>query len=152
MNSLNEIKAWLQQPAKETYAKGAVVLFDGPQSADRLQAAERLAKETGKELHRVDLSQITSKYIGETEKNLKQLFERAQEKNWILFFDEADALFGKRTGVKDSHDRYANIETTYLLQQIEAHPGLVILATNAKQNIDSAFLRRFHAVLHFPEK
>jgi len=153
MTSLTEIKTWLQQPRlKQQERQGLAVLFDGSQTSDKLQAAEALAKETGKELHRVDLSQIVSKYIGETEKNLQQIFERAKEKAWILFFDEADALFGKRTDVKDSHDRYANLESTYLLQQIETHPGLVILATNKKQDLDPAFLRRFQIVRVLPEK
>ncbi|GAA4732687.1 ATP-binding protein [Flavisolibacter ginsenosidimutans] len=151
MTSLKEIKTWLQQPVKDKGTKSLVVLFEGQQNADKIKAAESLAKETGKELHRVELSQIQSKYIGETEKNLQQIFERAKEKAWILFFDEADALFGKRTDVKDSHDRYANLESTYLLQQIETHPGLVILATNKKQNLDPAFLRRFQIVRVLPE-
>ena len=153
MTSLTEIKTWLQQPhLKEGERKGLTVLFDGPQTSGKRQAAEVLAKETGKELHRVDLSQVVSKYIGETEKNLQKLFERAKEQGWILFFDEADALFGKRTDVKDSHDRYANLDTNFLLRQIEIHPGLVILATNKKQNLDPAFLRRFQTVLPFPGK
>ena len=152
MNSVKEIKTWLQQSPKEKGAKGLAVLFDGQQSTDALRAAQVLAKESGKELHRVDLSQMQSKYIGETEKNLEKIFEQAKDKSWILFFDEADALFGKRTNVKDAHDRYANADTTYLLQKIESHPGLVILATNYKQNIDPAFLRRLNAVLQFPPK
>jgi SpoVK/Ycf46/Vps4 family AAA+-type ATPase len=152
VESLKEIKTWLQQPTKEKNSKGLAVLFDGPQTSGKWQAAEILAKETGKELHRVDLSQAVSKYIGETEKNLQQVFARAKEKNWILFFDEADALFGKRTDVKDSHDRYANLETNFLLQQIETHQGLVILSTNKKHNLDPAFLRRLRAVLTFPGK
>ncbi len=94
---------------------------------------------------------VVSKYIGETEKNLSVVFEKAESQGWILFFDEADALFGKRTDVKDSHDRYANQEVSYLLQRIEDHPGLSILATNLKGNIDKAFTRRFQTVLQFPE-
>jgi SpoVK/Ycf46/Vps4 family AAA+-type ATPase len=97
----------------------------------------------------VDLSMIESKYVGETEKNLEQLFAEAENKNWVLFFDEADALFGKRTEVKDAHDRYANMDTAYLLQKIEDHNGLVILATNRKQNIDAGFLRRLHYEVSF---
>ncbi|RYZ25688.1 MAG: ATP-binding protein, partial [Chitinophagaceae bacterium] len=95
-------------------------------------------------------SKIVSKYIGETGKNLSKVFDAAENQGWILFFDEADALFGKRTNVSDARDRYANQETSYLLQRIEEHSGLVILATNFKQNIDSAFLRRFQSVIEFP--
>jgi len=93
---------------------------------------------------------VVSKYIGETEKNLSQLFERAKNKDWILFFDEADALFGKRTNVRDAHDKYANQEVAYLLQRIENHNGLIILASNFKSNIDEAFIRRFQSVIYFP--
>ena len=93
---------------------------------------------------------VVSKYIGETEKNLELLFARAEDKDWILFFDEADALFGKRTNVRDAHDKYANQEVSYLLQRIEDYDGLVILATNMKNNIDDAFLRRFNSVVKFP--
>ena len=92
---------------------------------------------------------MVSKYIGETEKNLETIFDRAEEKEWILFFDEADALFGKRTGVKDAHDKYSNQEVSYLLQRIENYNGLVILATNMKSNIDDAFTRRFNSMIHF---
>jgi len=91
-----------------------------------------------------------SKYIGETEKNLENLFAKAETKNWILFFDEADALFGKRTGVRDAHDKYANQEVSYLLQRVEDFDGLVILATNMKNNIDDAFIRRFNSIIRFP--
>jgi SpoVK/Ycf46/Vps4 family AAA+-type ATPase len=92
---------------------------------------------------------VISKYIGETEKNLERLFARAEDKEWILFFDEADALFGKRTDVRDSHDKYASQEVSYLLQRIEDYNGLVILAVNSKHNLDEGFLRRFHTILHF---
>ena len=95
---------------------------------------------------------IIYKYIGETEKNLSKVFADAENKNWILFFDEADALFGKRTGIRDAHDKYANQEVAYLLQRIEDHNGLVILATNMKSNIDEAFTRRFQTVIRFPVK
>jgi SpoVK/Ycf46/Vps4 family AAA+-type ATPase len=93
---------------------------------------------------------VVSKYIGETEKNLENLFAKAETKNWILFFDEADALFGKRTGVRDAHDKYANQEVSYLLQRVEDFDGLVILASNMKNNIDDAFIRRFNAIIRFP--
>ena len=92
---------------------------------------------------------MVSKYIGETEKNLSRLFDKAKNKDWILFFDEADALFGKRTGVKDSNDKYANQEVSYLLQRIESHDGLVVLASNYKKNIDAAFTRRFNSIIEF---
>lgn len=98
---------------------------------------------------RVDLSTVVSKYVGETEKNLASLFDKAKDRDWILFFDEADALFGKRTSVKESHDRYANQEVSYLLQKLEEFEGLIILASNFKSNMDEAFLRRFNAIIHF---
>ena len=109
-----------------------------------------LDKYTGKDVFRIDLSRVVSKYIGETEKNLSRLFDKAENKDWILFFDEADALFGKRTDVKDSHDRYANQEVSFLLQRVEDFSGIVILASNFKSNIDDAFIRRFQTVVHFP--
>jgi SpoVK/Ycf46/Vps4 family AAA+-type ATPase len=99
---------------------------------------------------RVDLSRIVSKYIGETEKNLSRLFDKAENKNWILFFDEADALFSKRTDIRDAHDKYANQEVAYLLQRIETYNGLVILASNQRANIDDAFVRRLQAIIPFP--
>jgi SpoVK/Ycf46/Vps4 family AAA+-type ATPase len=111
--------------------------------------ATLLGKFTQRDVFRVDLALVVSKYIGETEKNLAQLFDKAHAKNWILFFDEADALFGKRTETHDAHDRYANQEVAYLLQKIEEFDGLVILASNLKSNIDPAFSRRFQAMIHF---
>ena len=109
-----------------------------------------LGKHTGKDVFRVDLSRVVSKYIGETEKNLSRLFDKAENKNWILFFDEADALFSKRTDVRDAHDKYANQEVAYLLQRIEGYNGLVILASNQRANIDDAFVRRLQAIIPFP--
>jgi SpoVK/Ycf46/Vps4 family AAA+-type ATPase len=109
-----------------------------------------LGKEFKKHIFRIDLSNLVSKYIGETEKNLARLFDEAEYKSWILFFDEADALFGKRTQVKDAHDRYANQEVSYLMQRIEMFEGLVILASNLKANIDEAFARRFQSIIYFP--
>jgi SpoVK/Ycf46/Vps4 family AAA+-type ATPase len=103
-----------------------------------------------KDVFRIDLSMVVSKFIGETEKNLSQLFEHSKSKDWILFFDEADALFGKRTNIRDAHDKYANQEVAYLPQRIENHDGLVILASNFKANIDEAFIRRFQSVIYFP--
>ncbi len=109
-----------------------------------------LGKALSREVYRIDLSQVVSKYIGETEENLSRLFDRAENKNWILFFDEADALFGKRGQTKSSNDRYANQEVSYLLQRIEDYRGLIILASNLKSNIDSAFSRRFQSMIYFP--
>lgn len=129
---------------------GYRALFHGPPGTGKTLTASLLGKYTGKPVFRIDLSMIVSKFIGETEKNLSKLFEKADNKNWILFFDEADALFGKRTNVKDAHDKYANQEASYLLQRVEQHNGLVILATNFKNNIDEAFMRRFQSVIHFP--
>ena len=113
-------------------------------------AAEIIAGELGLELYKIDLSTVVSKYIGETEKNLSRIFMEAETSNAILFFDEADALFGKRSEVKDSHDRYANIETGYLLQRMEEYEGVVILATNLRKNMDEAFVRRLHFTVEFP--
>ncbi len=132
-------------------APGYRVLFYGPPGTGKTLTAALLGKSTGRDVYRVDLSLVVSKYIGETEKNLSSLFEKAEHKNWVLFFDEADALFGKRTGVRDAHDRYANQEIAYLLQRVETYDGLVILASNFMDNIDEAFLRRFQAVIHFPQ-
>ena len=109
-----------------------------------------LAADLGLDLHRVDLSQVVSKYIGETEKNLRRIFDAAEAGGAVLLFDEADALFGKRSEVKDSHDRYANIEVSYLLQRMETYRGLAILTTNLKSALDSAFLRRLRFVVQFP--
>lgn len=128
---------------------GYQVLFYGPPGTGKTLTAVLLGKHTNREVYRIDLSVIVSKYIGETEKNLSGLFQKAENKNWILFFDEADSIFGKRTQVQDAHDKYANQEVSYLLQRIESHPGLVILATNYKSNIDSAFTRRFHSMIEF---
>ncbi|TVQ11346.1 MAG: ATP-binding protein [Bacteroidetes bacterium] len=129
---------------------GYRALFHGPPGTGKTLAAMILGKNTQRDIFRIDLSMVVSKYIGETEKNLSQLFDRARSKDWILFFDEADALFGKRTSVRDAHDKYANQEVAYLLQKIESHDGLVILASNFKTNIDEAFIRRFQAVIYFP--
>ncbi|MEP6897874.1 MAG: ATP-binding protein [Rhodanobacter sp.] len=126
------------------------VLFAGESGTGKTMAAEVIAKELGLSLYRIDLSAVVSKYIGETEKNLRKLFDAAEDGGSILFFDEADALFGKRSEVKDSHDRYANIEVNYLLQRLESFRGLAILATNMKGSLDSAFLRRLRFVVNFP--
>lgn len=129
---------------------GYRALFYGPSGTGKTLTATLLGKYTGKEVFRIDLSRVVSKYIGETEKNLSKLFDKAEHKNWILFFDEADALFGKRTDIRDAHDKYANQEVAYLLQRIESYNGLVILATNQRSNIDNAFARRFQSIIHFP--
>jgi SpoVK/Ycf46/Vps4 family AAA+-type ATPase len=113
-------------------------------------AADIIANDLGLDLYKIDLSAVVSKYIGETEKNLERIFGEAQDSNAILFFDEADALFGKRSEVRDAHDRYANIEIAYLLQRTESYDGLVILATNLKKNMDEAFVRRLHFCVDFP--
>jgi ATPase family associated with various cellular activities (AAA) len=129
--------------------KGYRCLFHGPSGTGKTFATCILGKETGREVYRIDLSLVVSKYIGETEKNLELVFARAENKDWILFFDEADALFGKRTNIRDAHDKYANQEASYLLQRIEEYDGLVVLATNMKSNIDDSFLRRFDSDLKF---
>lgn len=131
-------------------APGFRALFHGPPGTGKTLAASLLGKKASKPVYRVDLASVVSKYIGETEKNLSGLFARAEDKDWILFFDEADALFGKRTNVKEAKDRFANQEVSYLLQRVERYPGLVILASNYKSNIDDAFLRRFQSIVHFP--
>ncbi|BDA84737.1 ATPase [Aureimonas sp. SA4125] len=129
---------------------GIAALFAGPSGTGKTMAAEVLANEIALDLYRIDLSQVVSKYIGETEKNLRRIFDAAETGGAILLFDEADALFGKRSEVKDSHDRYANIEVSYLLQRMEAYRGLAILTTNLKTAIDQAFMRRIRFLVHFP--
>lgn len=135
---------------KLSRGKGLNVLFTGPSGTGKTMAAEVLAGELSLDLYQIDLSSVVSKYIGETEKNLSAIFREAEQSQTLLFFDEADALFGKRTEVKDAHDRYANIEVNYLLQRVEQYEGVVILATNLQQNLDDAFLRRMQEVLEFP--
>jgi SpoVK/Ycf46/Vps4 family AAA+-type ATPase len=130
-------------------ASGIGVLFACGENKEETAAAQVLARELGHDVYRVDLSKIVTKYIGETEKNLRRVFTRAEASHSILFFDEADALFGKRTEVKDSHDRYANIEINYLLKQIEKYDGLAIISTKRKESIDEAFLRRIRFVVEF---
>jgi ATPase family associated with various cellular activities (AAA) len=135
---------------KLSLGKGLTALFAGAPGTGKTMAAEVIATDLGLDLYRIDLSQIVSKYIGETEKNLDRIFQAAATANAILFFDEADALFGKRSDVKDAHDRYANIEVGYLLQKIETYEGLAILATNLRQNLDDAFIRRLQFIVEFP--
>ncbi|MEZ2336715.1 ATP-binding protein [Mucilaginibacter sp. RCC_168] len=156
-NQLNEILIWVKhndtlmqdEVLKRKIKPGYRALFHGPSGTGKTLTATLLGKHFNKDVYRIDLSQVVSKYIGETEKNLEKVFQKAENKNWILFFDEADALFGKRTNVQNSHDRYANQEVSYLLQRIEDFPGLLILASNLKSNMDDAFLRRFHTIIHF---
>jgi hypothetical protein len=153
-----DIGAWLEHQHKVAADKnlarkvkpGYRVLFYGPPGTGKTLTAALLGKQHNKDVYRIDLSQIVSKYIGETEKNLEAVFRRAERKDWILFFDEADALFGKRTSVQSAHDKYANQEVSYLLQRVEDYGGLLILASNFKNNLDDAFIRRFHAIVHFP--
>ncbi len=135
---------------KVSYGKGLSVLFSGPPGTGKTMASQVIANELGLDLYKIDLSSVVSKYIGETEKNLTKIFIEAERSNAILFFDEADALFGKRTDVKDAHDRYANIETSYLLQKMEEYEGMVILATNLRSNMDEAFTRRIRFIVEFP--
>ncbi|HMI52371.1 MAG TPA: AAA family ATPase [Candidatus Saccharimonadales bacterium] len=135
---------------KLSLGKGLNVLFSGPPGTGKTMAAEVLAFELELDLYRIDLSQVINKYLGETEKNLDRIFSAAENSNAILFFDEADALFGKRSEVRDSHDRYANIEISYLLQKMEEYQGISVLATNLKQNLDEAFMRRLQAIVEFP--
>jgi SpoVK/Ycf46/Vps4 family AAA+-type ATPase len=129
---------------------GFTSLFYGPPGTGKTFSACLLGQHCGCDVYKIDLSLIVSKYIGETEKNLAKIFDLAEHRRWILFFDEADALFGKRTKVDDSHDRYANQEISFLLQRLEEFNGVVILASNLKTNIDDAFIRRFQSVIHFP--
>jgi len=129
---------------------GCRALFFGPPGTGKTLTATVLGKATGRQVYKVDLSMVVSKYIGETEKNLAGLLDQAEHKDWILFFDEADALFGKRTQVRDAHDRYANQEVSFLLQRIETFNGLIILASNLANHVDEAFARRFEHLVHFP--
>ncbi len=131
-------------------SRGVSILFAGPPGTGKTMSAQIIAAELGLDLYKIDLSTIISKYIGETEKNLERIFTEAESSNAILFFDEADALFGKRSEVRDSHDRYANVEISYLLQRMEAYDGVTILATNLRSNLDEAFTRRLQFAVDFP--
>jgi SpoVK/Ycf46/Vps4 family AAA+-type ATPase len=130
--------------------RGVTALFAGPSGTGKTMAASVVANELGLDLYKIDLSGVISKYIGETEKNLARIFAEAETSNAILFFDEADALFGKRSEVRDSHDRYANVEVSYLLQRMEEYEGIAILATNFRKNMDDAFTRRLSVTIEFP--
>ncbi|WP_300703440.1 ATP-binding protein [Bacteroides sp.] len=155
---LEEINTWItgsetimeEWGLKRILKPGYRTLFYGPPGTGKTLAATLLGKRNGMDVYRVDLSMIVSKYIGETEKNLARIFDMAENRRWILFFDEADALFGKRTSTQTSNDRHANQEVAYLLQRIEDFPGMVVLATNLRSNIDEAFSRRFQSIIYFP--
>jgi hypothetical protein len=155
-NEITDVMDWVAHGkevlsrSKNEINKSFPCLFYGPPGTGKSFTAKLIGKHYGKDVFRIDLSMIISKYIGETEKNLAQLFDRADGKDWILFFDEADALFGKRTGISDSKDKWANLEMSYLLQRMEEYEGLCILATNMKHNIDPAMSRRFQSVIFFP--
>ncbi len=156
--ALEELNIWMkyghdliQHPELGKRIKpGYRTLFYGPPGTGKTLTASLIGKTFGVDVYRIDLSMVVSKWVGETEKNLKGIFDQAMNKNWILFFDEADSLFGKRTNTSSSNDRYANQEVSYLLQRIEDFPGLVILASNLKSNIDEAFNRRFQSAILFP--
>lgn len=157
MEELQSIESWYNssQVLMEDWGMhrklkpGFRVLFYGDPGTGKTLAASLLGKYTERPVFRVDVSMLVSKYIGETEKQLAKLFDKAENKNWILFFDEADAIFGKRTNVRDAHDKYANQEVSYLLQKIETFSGLIILASNFKNNMDKAFTRRFQSWIKF---
>ncbi|RKH69410.1 ATP-binding protein [Corallococcus aberystwythensis] len=158
LNQVAEVRAWMDSGHTLLHAwglgrklgPGYRCLFHGPPGTGKTLTAALLGRQARRDVFRVDLSLVVSKYIGETEKNLESVFQHAEKQECILFFDEADALFGKRTGLSSAHDRYANQEVAYLLQRLEAFEGLVILASNLKANLDDAFLRRFQSVVHFP--
>jgi SpoVK/Ycf46/Vps4 family AAA+-type ATPase len=155
---LDEILTWCQhgQTLMDEWGMGPKLrpgyrsLFFGPPGTGKTMTACLLGKSTGREVYKLDISLVVSKYIGETEKNLSRVFDHAQDKGWRLFFDEADALFGKRSETRDAHDRYANQEVAFLLQRVETFDGIAILASNLKDNIDTAFARRFESVIYFP--
>lgn len=155
---IDDLLTWLQnkEMLMETWQlnqrikPGFRTLFYGPPGTGKTLTASLLGKKSGLPVFRIDLSKVISKYIGETEKNLAIIFDRAQHQDWILFFDEADALFGKRVETQSSNDRAANQEISYLLQRIEDYPGLAIMATNFRKNLDEAFARRFQSMIHFP--
>ena len=130
---------------------GATVLFAGSSVTSNRRAAEVIAADLNRDLYQIDLASVVSKYIGETEKNLQRIFDVAEQSAAVLFFDEAEALFGKRTDVRESHDRYANMEVDYLLQRIERYSGLAIVATNLRSELDETFVRRFRCVVQFPD-
>ncbi len=155
---LADIKDWIEFAHKtpehwkvdRNVKKGYRALFYGPSGTGKTLCATLLGKYTGKEVYKINLGMVVSKYVGETEKNLSRIFDQAEDRNWILFFDEAESMFGKRTEVRSSNDRFANQETGFLLQRIENYDGVIILASNLKGNMDPAFSRRFQSTIHFP--
>jgi len=155
---LDEIQSWLRHGQTLLHDWGMAAklrpglraLFHGPPGTGKTLTAALLGQAAGRAVWQIDLSLLVSKYIGETEKNLSRVFDVAEQRGWLLFFDEADALFGKRSDTRDAHDRYANQEVAWLLQRIESFSGVAILASNQKDNLDPAFTRRFEAVVHFP--
>ncbi len=157
LRQIDEMKVWLEHQKTlmvdwglgKKLRPGYRALFYGPPGTGKTMTASLLGKVTSRDVYRIDLSTVISKYIGETEKNLSKIFDQAENKGWILFFDEADALFGKRTKVEDAHDKYANQEVSYLLQRIEDFDGIIILASNMKSNLDDAFVRRFETIVNF---
>ncbi len=158
MAGVDEIRTWGQHGSSvqeewglgKHLKPGLQALFSGPPGTGKTLTACLLGQALGLDVYRIDLSQAVSKYIGETEKNLDRLMDQASKKNWLLLFDEADALIGKRSDIRDAHDRYANMQTSYLLRRIEDFPGIVILATNSNADLDDAFLRRLRFVVEFP--
>jgi ATPase family protein associated with various cellular activities (AAA) len=158
LDQLEELKRWIlhggrllhEWGMRDKLRPGFVSLFHGAPGTGKTLSASLIGKHCGCDVYKLDLSMIVSKYIGETEKNLARVFDLAEHKGWILFFDEADALFGSRTRISDAHDRFANQEVSFLLQRVEDFSGVVILASNLKSNIDDAFMRRFQSVVHFP--
>jgi hypothetical protein len=158
LEEVNEIRDWIEHGntlmnewgMNKKIKPGFRTLFYGPPGTGKTLTASLLGKSSRLDVYRIDLSMVVSKFIGETEKNLANVFDQAENKNWILFFDEADALFGKRTQTSSSNDRHANQEVSYLLQRVEDFPGVVILATNLKANLDDAFSRRFQSMIYFP--
>jgi len=154
LKKIMEIKKWLKasfhNELKKIVKKSYRVLFIGPPGKGKTLSAALIGKEFNKPVYKIDLTKVISKYIGETEKNLEAIFANAENKDWILFFDEADALFGKRTNIKDAHDRYSNAEVSYLLQCMKNYNGLTILSINVKGTIDKDFISKFHSVVHFP--
>lgn len=158
MEEIEQINIWLSQGSQvmkewgleKNVKPGYRCLFYGPPGTGKTLTATLIGAHANVDVYRIDLSMVVSKYIGETEKNLSHVFDQAERRNWVLFFDEADALFGKRTQTTNSNDRHANQEISYLLQRVEDFPGVVILASNLKQNIDEAFARRFQSTIYFP--
>jgi SpoVK/Ycf46/Vps4 family AAA+-type ATPase len=157
MEEVEHIVTWLRQSGRmlqswgldKSVKPGYRTLFYGPPGTGKTLTACLIGQAVGADVYRIDLSMVVSKYIGETEKNLANVFDQAENRNWILFFDEADSLFGKRTHASSANDRHANQEISYLLQRVEDFPGVVILATNLKANIDQAFARRFQSEVYF---